>query len=65
MLQEDIDPIDLDQLDEAYQADESVNPKFVETTIVDANDQISWKRMDLEPQIVDLSSTQKKRKHGS
>ncbi|XP_058006762.1 uncharacterized protein LOC131182131 [Hevea brasiliensis] len=64
-LEEDIDPVDLNQLGEAYQSDESVNLEYRETTIVDANDQISWKRMNIEPQIIDISSTQKKRKHGS
>ncbi|XP_058009289.1 uncharacterized protein LOC131183161 [Hevea brasiliensis] len=64
-LEEDIDPVDLNQLGEAYQADESVNLESGETTTADANDQISWKRMDIEPQIIDISLTQKKRKHGS
>ncbi|XP_058005383.1 uncharacterized protein LOC131181354 [Hevea brasiliensis] len=64
-LEEDIDPADLNQLGEGYQADESVNLESRETTTVDANDQISWKRMDIEPLIIDISSTQKKRKHGS
>ncbi|XP_057999327.1 uncharacterized protein LOC131178387 [Hevea brasiliensis] len=64
-LEEDIDPVDLNQFGEAYQADESINLESGETTTVDANDQISWKMMDIEPQIIDISSTQKKRKHGS
>ncbi|XP_058006773.1 uncharacterized protein LOC110657485 [Hevea brasiliensis] len=40
-LEEDIDPVDLNQFSEAYQADESINLESGETTIVDANDQIS------------------------